>query len=57
MNNNLICPFCHQDINNENHAWNCPINPYPMSPINTNNNKDKPYTYTLSNNSIDENNE
>jgi len=32
QNNNFICPFCLQDINN--HAWNC-----PMNPININNNK------------------
>ena len=32
MNNNLICPFCLQDINN--HKWNC-----EMNPININNNE------------------
>jgi len=30
--NNLICPFCHQDISVNNHAWNC-----EMNPININN--------------------
>ena len=25
--NNLICPFCLQDISNGNHAWNCEMNP------------------------------
>jgi len=32
--NNLICPFCHQDISVNNHAWNC-----QMNPININNNE------------------
>jgi len=25
--NNLICPFCLQDISNGNHTWNCEMNP------------------------------
>jgi len=24
--NNIICPFCLQDISNSNHAWNCEMN-------------------------------
>jgi len=32
MNDNLICPFCHQDISVNSHAWNC-----EMNPININN--------------------
>jgi len=34
MNNNSICPFCHQDISVNNHAWNC-----SMNPVNINNNE------------------
>jgi len=34
QNNNLICPFCLQDISVNNHTWNC-----QMNPININNNK------------------
>ena len=32
MNDNLICPFCLQDINN--HKWDC-----EMNPVNMNNNE------------------
>jgi len=48
--NNLICPFCLQDISNGNHAWNCPLNP-----VNINNNEFQTYipcVNNLSNNSI-----
>jgi len=48
--NNLICPFCLQDISNGNHEWNCPLNP-----ININNNEFQTYipcVNNLSNNSI-----
>jgi len=34
MNNNLICPFCLQDISVNNHAWDC-----SMNPVNMNNNE------------------
>jgi len=34
MNDNLMCPFCHQDISVNNHAWNC-----EMNPVNMNNNE------------------
>jgi len=34
QNNNSICPFRHQDINVNNHAWDC-----EMNPINMNNNE------------------
>jgi len=37
--NNLICPFCLQDITNNNHNWDCEINP-----ININNNEFRPCT-------------
>jgi len=29
--NNLICPFCLQDISNGNHTWNCEMNPINMN--------------------------
>ena len=48
--NNLICPFCLQDISNGNHAWNC-----EMNPINMNNGEFQtyiPYINNLSNNPI-----
>ena len=34
MNDNLICPFCHQDISVNNHKWDC-----EMNPVNINNNE------------------
>jgi len=43
--NNLICPFCLQDIGNGNHAWNC-----EMNPINMNNNEFQLNTYKYPNN-------
>ena len=32
--NNLICPFCLQDISVNNHNWDC-----QMNPVNINNNE------------------
>jgi len=40
-NNNLICPFCLQNINE--HSWNCAMNPVNINNISNNNN-----TYALS---------